>query len=86
MTKRAPHWSRGWFRYAPKNRRREIAFDRRVRRKAARLGLHIEKSRTVGGWTICDGISGLILEGPGLFDWQLEDELNARLAAREAVR
>jgi len=67
--------------FSPTGRRRVLAGEKALRRKAERLGLYASKTRTaVGGWRLISRQTGAVIAGPGLMDWQLEAVLD-RLAA-----
>lgn len=67
-------------------RRRVLAGEKALRRKAERLGLYASKTRTaVGGWRLISRQTGAVIAGPGLVDWQLEAVLD-RLATERASK
>lgn len=68
-------------------RRRQLATEMRIRRKAQRLGLYASKTRlATGGWTIDCNTYGTLIAGPGLCDWQAEELLNDLIAKKRGAR
>jgi hypothetical protein len=79
MTRTHRNPPRGWLRFPEVEFRAAVAEDRRLRRRAARLRLLLEKSRGEGGWTLSSIADGSIIIGPRSFTWQISETLDQLL-------
>lgn len=80
MRKNLRHAPVAWLRYGGAELRAAVAEDRRLRRRAGRLRLFLEKARGVGGWTLSSRTDGAIICGPKAFAWQIAEALDGLLA------